>query len=99
MKNILSALILALMLGTASHAQTTDPQISLYPVNWWVGMKNHNLQLMVHAKDVAAGTVRLSYPGVRLSKVNKVENPNYLFLDLTIDASAKAGPVPIVFSG
>ena len=99
MKNILSALILALMLGTASHAQTTDKQISLYPVNWWVGMKNHNLQLMVHAKDVSAGTVRLSYPGVRLNKVNKVENPNYLFLDLTIDANAKAGTVPIVFSG
>jgi glycosidase len=55
-------------------------------------MKNQNLQLMIHHPGVAEGaTVSLSYPGVTLVKTNKVESPNYLFLDLKIAATAKPG--------
>lgn len=70
------------------HAQ----QIDVYPTHWWVGMKNRKLQLMVHSPSIATGaTVTLNHRGVAITKVNKVENPNYLFIDLTIDAAAKPG--------
>jgi glycosidase len=67
------------------------------PAFWWVGMKNTKLQLIVHGNNIAASTVKLNYAGVKLVKVNKVENPNYLFLDLDITPTAKAGAFNISF--
>jgi glycosidase len=68
------------------------------PMFWWVGMHNPQVQLLVHGENIAATEAQLNYPGVTLVKVHKVENPNYLFLDLTISADAKAGKFPIVFT-
>src|SRR6476661_4426280 len=67
------------------------------PAFWWVGMKNPKLQLIVHGERIAEKQVSLSYPGVKLLKVNKVENPNYLFLDLEIASAAKPGKFTIAF--
>ncbi|WP_423147739.1 glycoside hydrolase family 13 protein [Rubrolithibacter danxiaensis] len=68
------------------------------PAFWWVGMKNNKLQLLVHGNKIADRNVALNYPGVTLKKVNKVESPNYLFLDLEIAATAKPGTFPIEFA-
>ncbi len=68
------------------------------PAIWWVGMQNPNLQLIVHGNKIAEKGVKLSYPGVTLKTVHKVENPNYLFLDLIISANAKPGKFEIQFS-
>ena len=66
------------------------------PMFWWVGMKDPNLQLLIHGNNVSQYQVSIKYPGVKVTKVNKVENPNYLFVDLTIDSkSAKAGKFTI----
>ena len=67
------------------------------PAFWWAGMKNPKLQLIVHGNAISDREVQLSYPGVALKKVHKVENPNYLFLDLEISAAAKAGKFNISF--
>lgn len=68
------------------------------PAFWWTGFKNPKLQLVVHGNKIAQRTVKINYPGVKLSKVHQVENPNYLFLDITISASAAAGTFPIQFT-
>ena len=68
------------------------------PTFWWVGMKNTKLQLIVYGNRISDKKVSFNYPGISLLKVNKVENPNYLFLDLQIAASAKAGKFTINFS-
>ncbi len=68
------------------------------PAFWWTGMKNPKLQLLIHGKNIAAHSVKLNYPGVKLIEVHKVENPNYLFLNLEINPSAKTGSFPIIFS-
>jgi neopullulanase len=71
-------------------------QINVYPTNWWVGMKWNKLQLMIHEKNIAAQTFALSpYTGVKILKVNKAENPNYVFLDLVISSNAKPGKLEI----
>jgi len=72
--------------------------IEVYPTNWWVGMKNPKLQLMLHGVDVGLSNVSLSYPGVTINKVNKVENKNYLFVDLSISKTAKPGTATIHLS-
>jgi neopullulanase len=68
----------------------------VYPANWWTGMKNPDLQLMIHGSGIGKNaTVQLSYPGVRLVKITPADNPNYLFLDLRIAATARPGMVVI----
>src|ERR1700684_1761504 len=67
------------------------------PMFWWVGMHNPNLQLIVHGDHIADRKVELNYPGVKLVAVHKVENPNYLFLDLRIFSGATPGTFPIKF--
>jgi glycosidase len=64
---------------------------------WWAGMHNPDLQLIVHGNNIASRNVELSYPGVKLVAVHKVENPNYLFVDLRIFSSASPGTFPIKF--
>jgi len=68
------------------------------PMFWWVGMKNPKLQLLVHGKDISGYTVKIDYPGVKVVELHKVENPNYLFVDLEIAADAKAGKFPVTFA-
>ena len=70
--------------------------INVYPTNWWVDMKNPNLQLMIHGKDIAKQTdFTINYPGVSVKKVNRVTNPNYVFLDLAIAANTQPGILKI----
>ena len=68
------------------------------PMFWYAGMHNPKLQLLVHGENIAASTISLTYPGVKLVKVNKVENPNYLFLDLELSSTVKAGTFPVNFT-
>ena len=68
-----------------------------YPTCWWVGMKNPKLQLMIRGDAIANATGGFSivYPGIKIEKVNKVDNVNYVFLDLAISPMAKPGVVKI----
>lgn len=66
-----------------------------YPSNWWIGMKNPKLQLMLRGTNIQENKVSLSYAGVTLNKVHKPENRNYLFLDLTISPAARPGTMKI----
>lgn len=68
------------------------------PPNWYVGMKNTELQLLVHGKDIAKATVKLGNKLATLKETKKVSNPNYLFLTLSIAKNAKAGTLPITFT-
>ena len=67
------------------------------PMFWWTGMSNPNVQLLVHGDHIASRNVQLSYPGVKLVAVHKVENPNYLFIDLRVFSAASPGTFPIKF--
>lgn len=79
-------------------AQTIDIQ-KVHPLNWYVGMLNPSLQILIYGKNIAVSKVSLKpYAGVTLKTVHTVENPNYLFLDLTIDKTAQAGVLQLVFS-
>jgi neopullulanase len=78
-------------------AQTPSVQ-RIDPTNWYLGMKNPKLQLLVYGKNINDCDVKINYEGVTLEKINKVENPNYLFLDLNIAPETKAGQMNIELS-
>ncbi len=68
------------------------------PLNWWVGMENPTLQLVVYGPQIGKSEVQVEDKGIELVKVNRVENPNYLFLDVKVAASAKPGWSTFTFS-
>jgi neopullulanase len=71
------------------------------PTFWWVGMKNPALQLLVYSPGIGQTTASIegTYPGVTLTGQQKLENPNYLLVDLRIEPTAKVGKLPLVFAG
>jgi len=67
------------------------------PINWWVGMANPNLQLMIYGDNLKHLEITIDHPGVLLKKAHYVDNANYVFVDLEISESAKAGEIPLQF--
>lgn len=67
----------------------------IYPANWWIGMKNPKLQVMLYGTNIQENIISINYAGVKLTKVHKPENRNYLFLDLVISSTAKPGNLKI----
>ncbi|HNW73260.1 MAG TPA: alpha-amylase family glycosyl hydrolase, partial [Bacteroidales bacterium] len=91
-------LILTCFLGIAVAVAGQDITLQrVEPPFWWKGFKNPNLQVMVHGTGIGKTTVSIRYPGVELVKVHKVDNPNYLFLDLKILPAARPGNFAINF--
>lgn len=88
---------LLLLLCTVSTFAKPDLIQHLEPANWWVGMKYHQVELMVHGENISATSPALSYPGVTIIDTKKTDNPNYLFVTIDIEATAKAGKFPIAF--
>ncbi len=67
------------------------------PMNWWVGMKNQQLQLLVHGEKIGETNPVITYAGVSIKKISKGESKNYLFIDLVISGTTKPGTFPIQF--
>jgi glycosidase len=68
------------------------------PANWWVGMKNTELQIMIYGPNISKSTITINYPGIKLKEVAKTTNPNYLFIYLSISRGTKPGNMPLLFS-
>jgi len=71
--------------------------IKIDPPFWWTGMKNSSLQLLVYGKDISKATPEISYPGIRVKEIKRVENPNYLFINLDISKETQAGNINLQF--
>lgn len=85
------------MLGS-QYAFAQEINVSrVEPLNWWAGMNSPDLQLMVYGRNISAADVKVDYPGVQLISVSKVQNPNYLFVDLKLGRDVKPGIFDIVF--
>ena len=91
MKQLIQILILLISMAGFSQIERIEPP------NWWVGFKNTELQLLVKHDKISEAQPEVSYEGVTIKKVSKGESPNYLFIDLNIAESTKAGTFNIVF--
>ncbi|GAA4301481.1 cyclomaltodextrinase N-terminal domain-containing protein [Aestuariibaculum suncheonense] len=67
------------------------------PLNWWVGFKNQDLQLLVKSPGISLAHPEINYSGVKIEAVHKGESRNYLFIDLQIDEQTKPGKFNIDF--
>ena len=102
MKTQFIRFLAVLAVSLACLPQAAYPKTALTdkvePANWWVGMSNPKLQILLHGKGIGKANVKLAYPGVTLTGTRPCESPNYLFLNLEIAPSAKAGKFSIEVS-
>lgn len=92
MKRLITLFIILIALNIA--AQEVE---RVEPPNWWAGMKSSDLQLMVYGENISKADVSIDYAGVELEAVTKVENSNYLFLDLKLNKKVEPGTFAILF--
>ncbi|MET0756163.1 MAG: glycoside hydrolase family 13 protein [Pseudoxanthomonas sp.] len=90
------AFCLGMMLSLTASARDFAVD-HLEPASWWVGMKNPRVELMVHGDAIGALQPRLSRNGVSVVDVQRVANPNYLFVILEIAGDTAPGAFDIEF--
>ena len=95
-RQFLFTLLFISFLAVGALAQETKIE-KLEPMFWWTGMKNQNLQLLVHGENIGKYKPEFSYTGVELKGIQKVENNNYLFIDLLITKKTKPGIFDLTF--
>ena len=85
-----------MMTMSAAKKQVID---RIEPTDWYVGLKNPSVQLMVYGpgiRDVA--DVTTDYPGVRIDSLVRLDSPNYLFIYMNV-RDAQPGTMTLTFKG
>ena len=91
-KQLVTVFLFGFFISTYLFAQEIE---RIEPPNWWVGMNNPSLQILLYGDDIGALTPVISHANVQLKKAQSVENPNYLFLDLLLADDMAATTVNI----
>lgn len=83
--------LLSAVTPLALMAEEATAKLRVEPLNWWAGMKNPQLQLMVHGQRIADSMVSIEATQIKLLGVQHSDNNNYLFINLdTTNAPAQA---------
>lgn len=91
-------IITAVMLGATLTMSAANKIDRIEPTNWFVGMKNPQVQLMVYGKNIRSAEVSTDYPGVRIDSLVRLDSPNYLLVYMNVK-DAKAGTMQLKFNG
>ena len=90
---LLIALVAQVMMMNAAKSKLTVDRID--PTDWYVGLKNPHVQLMVYGKGIAAvQSVTTDYPGVVIDSVVRLDSPNYLLVYMNLK-EAQAGTMTL----
>ena len=97
MKRLFFLMALVAQVLTMSAAKSKVVIDRIDPTDWFVGLKNPQVQLMVYGKNIAAvQRVATDYPGVVVDSVVRLDSPNYLFVYLNL-RQAKPGTMTLQF--
>ena len=66
------------------------------PTDWYVGLKDASLQLMVYGKDIKTADVTTDYPGVKIDSLVRLDSPNYLLVYMNVK-DAQPGTMTLLF--
>ena len=89
------ALMAQVMTMSAAKSKVVIDRID--PTDWYVGLKNPQVQLMVYGKNIAnVKDVKTDYPGAVIDSVVRLDSPNYLLIYMNI-GKAQAGTMTLTF--
>ena len=80
-----------------SLAELTENDVQVTridPTDWYVGLKDPTLQLMVYGQNIREAEV--SVKGAKVDSLVRLDSPNYLLVYLNVK-NAKAGTLPLTF--
>ena len=66
-------LIATLLMGSALTMNAASKIDHIEPADWFAGMKNPQLQLMVYGKDIRSAEVSTDYPGARIDSLVRLD--------------------------
>ncbi len=88
-------LVMAVAVGVlAGHAAVKVDRIE--PTNWYVGLKDPSVQLMVYGEGIRDAEVAIDYAGVTIDSLVRLDSPNYLLIYLNT-GGAQPGTMDITF--
>ena len=97
MKRIIFLMALMAQVMTMSAAKSKVVIDRIDPTDWYVGLKNPQVQLMVYGKNIAnVKDVKTDYPGAVIDSVVRLDSPNYLLIYMNI-GKAQAGTMTLTF--
>ena len=94
MKRSITLLILLHILLSA-NAKVKITRID--PTDWYVGMKDPTLQLMVYGEGIRDAQVSTDYPNARIDSLVRLDSPNYLLVYMNLQG-AQPGEMKLQFS-
>ena len=94
---LLTAILMANVMTMSAAKKSTTVIDRIEPTDWFVGMKNPSVQLMVYGKGIRdAEAVTTDYPGVTIDSLVRLDSPNYLLVYLNVKG-AEAGTMMLKF--
>ena len=92
---LITAILMANVLVMSAAKKTVINQIE--PTDWYVGMKNPSVQLMVYGQGIRdVASVTTDYPGVTIDSLVRLDSPNYLLIYLNL-RDAQPGTMTLNF--
>ena len=79
--------LFALLCAATMSLQAAGKITRIDPTNWYAGLKDASLQLMVYGEGVADATVTTDYANVRIDSLVRLDSPNYLFIYLNLEGA------------
>src|SRR5512140_2905556 len=94
----LNALLLLFTLS-AQAVPAQEAHISkVEPPNWWTGMKQTRVQLMLYGEGLEGAKASCASSGIHIAGTTSTGNPSYLFVDLELSPTIQAGTVSLQFT-
>ena len=91
-----------LLLGQMMTMNAAKPKVTvdrIDPTDWYVGMKNPSVQLMVYGQGIRdIKDVTTDYPGVKIDSLVRLDSPNYLLIYMNL-SGAQPGTMTLQFQG
>ena len=96
-KIVVTAILMACVMTMSAAKKTVVDKIE--PTNWYVGLKNPSVQLMVYGKGIRdVSDVTTDYPGVTIDSLVRLDSPNYLLVYMNV-RNAQPGTMTLSFKG
>ena len=91
--------LLFVLLSLVMMMKATVKIDRIEPANWFVGMNNPQVQLMVYGQGVRnVQAVTTDYPGVVIDSLVRLDSPNYLLVYMNLHGT-QAGMMTLKFDG
>jgi hypothetical protein len=90
-------IITAAMLLTTTLLMTAAPKIkitNIEPKNWYAGMNDTKVQILITGEGIRDAEVTTDYPGCRIDSLVRLDSPNYLFVYADL-SGAQPGEMPL----